>query len=145
MLELLIERLSDNQFQTIGTGYVLKDDYVQYEFNTLELPWRENQFQISCIPTGKYRCIKRKSDKYKKHFHVLDVPNRSLILIHHGNFHVDTLGCIIAGSDLKDINNDGFIDVVNSKKTMKKLLNILPNEFDLTIRNCFSREVNINL
>ena len=100
---------------------------------TLELEWKDNQQQVSCIPTGCYKVVRRWSEKYKHHWHILDVPNRSYILIHSGNYHTQILGCVLVGNNHTDINGDGYRDVTSSKNTMKKLLNILPNKFDLDI------------
>lgn len=100
---------------------------------TLELPWKENRNRVSCIPKEKYRVIKRWSKKYGWHFHILDVPNRSYILIHHGNYFYDFLGCIGVGEKFAFINKDAHLDITSSKATMKKLLKELPDEFDLII------------
>lgn len=63
--------------------------------NTIELPWKNNQHQISCIPEGKYELIKRYSDHFGWHFEVMKVPNRDLILIHPANDALKELkGCI---------------------------------------------------
>jgi len=43
------------------------------------------------------------------------------------------LGCILPGAFFIDINDDGFIDIVESTKTMKELLEILPKKFKLII------------
>ena len=64
---------------------------------TLELPWKENQDNISCIPYGIYICKKIKSPKFGVCYEVLNVPNREKILIHWGNFLKDILGCIEIG------------------------------------------------
>jgi len=101
---------------------------------TLELPWRENRKNISCIPIGEYEVERRTSEKYGEHFHILDVPDRSYILIHSGNFHNQIRGCVLVGEELADINKDGLPDVTNSKKTMKMLLDRLPETFTLRIR-----------
>ena len=62
---------------------------------TIELPWRNNERRISCIPEGKYFIKKRNSQKFKSHFILLGVPNRSLILIHPANNAMKELnGCI---------------------------------------------------
>lgn len=61
------------------------------------------------------------------------VDGRTYILIHPGNFYTDIEGCILVGSDLSDINADGLIDVINSGDTMDKLLELMPNKFNLTI------------
>ncbi|MFV8334118.1 DUF5675 family protein [Flavobacterium sp. GSP14] len=62
---------------------------------TIELPWRNNEMVISCIPEGKYFIRKRYSDKYKWHLEVKNVDNRKCILIHPANNAVSELkGCI---------------------------------------------------
>jgi hypothetical protein len=43
------------------------------------------------------------------------------------------LGCIAPGKGLKDINNDGRLDVTSSKQAMKEILTVMPNEFELLI------------
>ena len=135
-MKLLISRYVFTDKQTIGNGFVLGlGNFIKYEFRTLELPYLDNQKQISCIPCGDYKVIKRKSKKYGNHFHVLDVPNRSYILIHNGNFNYQTKGCVLIGDDLMYLNENDDIDVINSKKTLKKLYSVLPDEFDLSIVN----------
>jgi hypothetical protein len=63
--------------------------------NTIELPWRENETRVSCIPEGKYFIKKRYSQKFQWHLEVLDVKNRSLILFHPANNAMQELnGCI---------------------------------------------------
>jgi hypothetical protein len=63
--------------------------------NTIELPWRNNEKRVSCIPEGEYFIEKRYSLKFKWHLHVLDVENRSLILFHPANNALKELnGCI---------------------------------------------------
>ena len=102
-------------------------------FYTLELPYKDNQKQISCIPIGTYKVVKRNSPRFGDHFHILDVPNRSYILIHHGNFYTDIKGCILVGNDIFDLNGDNELDVINSKESMRQLNQLLPNEFTLEI------------
>ncbi|MBC8882628.1 hypothetical protein H9X57_02075 [Flavobacterium piscinae] len=63
--------------------------------NTIELPWRNNERRVSCIPEGEYFIEKRYSLKFKWHLHILDVENRSLILFHPANNALKELnGCI---------------------------------------------------
>ena len=62
---------------------------------TIELPWKQNAKRVSCIPEGKYFIRKRYSQKYKWHLELVDVPNRSLILLHPANYaQRELLGCI---------------------------------------------------
>ena len=110
------------------------DDLPAYRFTTLELPWKDNARQESCIPEGTYPLIKRQSGKYHEHFHVQDVPGRDMILIHAGNTPKDTYGCIIIGSDFGDIDKDGRMDVIASVRALSKLYEILDDENTLTIK-----------
>lgn len=105
-----------------------------FECKTLELDWENNARQKSCIPTGTYTVTPRKSAKYGSHFLVNNVPNRDAILIHHGNYHTDILGCILVGTAHLDINGDGLKDVTSSKATMALLTNLAPEGFKLTIQ-----------
>jgi hypothetical protein len=132
---LIARYITTDTKQTIGNGFLLSDadNFIKYEFRTLELSWKDNKRSISCIPCGDYTVIKRKSKKYGNHFHILDVPDRSYILIHNGNYNYQTKGCVLVGDDLSYLNSDNDIDVVNSKKTLKKLYSLLPDKFDLSI------------
>ncbi len=82
---------------------------------TLELPWKENKTDISCIPKGKYTVTKYSSPKYTNVWKVLDVPNREDILMHCGNYMEDTHGCILVGTSFGDNM------IVSSKEAMNKL------------------------
>ncbi|GAA5042536.1 hypothetical protein GCM10011506_45140 [Marivirga lumbricoides] len=63
--------------------------------STIELPWRENQRMVSCIPEGRYELVKRYTDKRGWHLLVKNVPNRSGILFHPANDALKELkGCI---------------------------------------------------
>jgi len=119
----------------LGELRVFENDSEIYKCYTLELPWKNNSTNISCIPAGKYRVIKRFSDQYQHHFHVLNVPGRSMILIHTGNFYTQTKGCILVGTALSDINADGFQDVTNSKIAMTRLNQMMPDKFEISIED----------
>lgn len=61
---------------------------------TLELPWKDNHPQESCIPAGEYICKRVNSPHHGDTFEVTNVPNRTHILFHGANTIVDLLGCI---------------------------------------------------
>ena len=62
---------------------------------TIELPWKNNETKVSCIPEGKYFIKKRYSKKFQWHLEIMDVKNRSLILFHPANNALQELnGCI---------------------------------------------------
>ena len=63
--------------------------------NTIELPWKNNERRVSCVPEGKYFLEKRYSTKFKWHIEVKNVANRSSILFHPANNAMLELnGCI---------------------------------------------------
>ena len=72
---------------------------------SLELNWRDNKRQVSCIPAGEYNCVWKASPNFGMCYHVTDVPGRSHILIHAANFaglvslgqRADLQGCIAIG------------------------------------------------
>lgn len=130
--------------QTEGELSLYDEETLELEFKckTLELPYKDNERNVSCIPEGHYNVVQRSSPKYGNHLHVLDVPNRSLILFHHANFagsknprtgHSDLRGCIAVGREFRDISGDGILDVVDSKNTMKALMDVAPDGFILEV------------
>ena len=134
-MKAVITRDKLQEAQTLGT-LVLKDDEGKKLFSckTLELPWLDNKRNESCIPLGNYKVSPRQSARYNKHYHIQDVPGRSFILIHIGNFKDQTRGCVLVGEKLADLNADGYKDVTSSKATLKKLLALAPGGFDLEIK-----------
>ncbi len=63
--------------------------------NTIELPWKNNETKVSCIPERKYFIKKRYSKKFQWHLEIINVKNRSLILFHPANNSLLELnGCI---------------------------------------------------
>lgn len=135
-MKLILERFRtqfDCDKQINGIMFVEKDNEKLFHCFTLELPDKQNQKKVSHIPIGNYKVVKRNSPKYGNHFHILDVPNRDLILIHQGNYYTQIEGCVLVGDNLTDVNNDKILDVTNSVATMKKLLDLLPNNFEIQI------------
>jgi len=92
------------------------------EFKTVELPWKNNQRRISCIPPDTYTAIKHLSPKFGPCLWIQDVPGRSEILIHPANFWHDLLGCIAPGEDHLHIDADGSLDVNKSRFMMQQIL-----------------------
>ena len=101
---------------------------------TLELPWLDNKTNISCIPAaGAY-----KGEKYKSHANgdciaIINVMDRTHIQIHSANYTRQIKGCIAVGDSIKFLDSDNVPDVTNSKKTLRNLLDILPNRFLIEI------------
>ena len=124
---------------TLGSWY----DGSDLVCKTIELPQRDNQRNISCIPEGLYFVTKEppiaKKDpfgrKYRPytHFRVHNVPDRGGILVHTANFVSQLRGCIAVGSRHVDINNDNVIDVIESTKKLAWMASNLPDNFYLYI------------
>lgn len=86
--------------------------------STIELPYKNNQPRISCIPEGTYELVKRYSPKFKAHFMLSNVPGREYILIHPANNALLELkGCIAPVSFLT-----GHGKGVDSVKALRLLL-----------------------
>lgn len=103
-------------------------NYLDFRCFTLELPWKFNKQNESCIPSGYYIVSKHESPTHGECLLVEGVPNRTWILFHAGNYTRDTKGCILPGEYIKDIDGDGVPDVANSGATMERLLNVLKFE-----------------
>jgi hypothetical protein len=130
--KIKITRLRDNGSQTIGEAVAIYGDN-SIEFVTLEPSWIFNKSNVSCIPAGCYNAKKRHSSREGRHFQVLDVKDRSYILIHSGNYRKNTEGCILVGSRFQLLNSDQMVDVVNSRNTLSSLRDIMPSEFAVDI------------
>ncbi len=100
---------------------------------TLELPWLENESNVSCIPKGTYKAFKRTSQRNGSVFELRNVQQRSSIQCHSGNYTRQIQGCILVGSSVTFLDADTIPDVTNSKDTLAKLLALLPDEFEVTL------------
>ncbi len=75
---------------------------------SIELPWKDNHARVSCIPEGRYELVKRYSPHFNWHLEVLNVPSRSLILVHPANDALLELkGCIAPVSFLTGAGKGG--------------------------------------
>lgn len=87
------------------------------KFITLELPWEDNQKNISCIPAGKYSCKYTWSTRFnRRHYLVSGVPDRAGIRIHPANTASQLNGCIALGLGIGDFK--GKKGVTNSRKAV---------------------------
>ena len=132
-INLLIIRDTFTEESTIGELY-LNGEWL---CDTLELPYRDNQRSISCIPDGQYKVRLRtaKESSSRKYLHLLveDVKDRKYILVHIGNFPKDTRGCILVGIGREQDrvkNSTLAMDLL-----MKEILNLGGTNINLTIKN----------
>jgi len=94
-MRIILERFCYSENGTFGS-LILPDGS---ELATVERPWLNNKKSASCIPIGNYDCGPRLYNRggYEA-VEVLDVPNRSYILFHKGNFVRYSKGCILVNS-----------------------------------------------
>lgn len=101
MKKAILDRIAGDAEGTVGI-LTFDDQAVK----TLELPWRDNIKQLSCIPEGTYSLHWRRSPSKGWCYHFDLVPGRANILIHAANFagsvpdgyQSELLGCIAPAS-----------------------------------------------
>ena len=119
MKELLLKRILEDADKTVGSILWVKD--MTQLCCTIELPWINNEPFISCIPKGRYLCKKYSSAKYHDVWEVVNVPNKSKILIHIANIVDDVKGCIGPGKIFAKNIKNGKDGVASSGPTMTML------------------------
>lgn len=111
-----------------------------FQCYTGELPYKDNKENVSAIPSGVYLVEKRVSAKRGSCYGVMNVPGRSDIEIHSGNWcgdvsqgnKSDVDGCIIVGRAIDEL--EGQKAVISSKDALAALQSDLAGEaFQLTI------------
>jgi hypothetical protein len=130
MRKIILQRRPSIPCGTFGT--ITINDLVLF---TVELPWKNNENNVSCIPAGTYLCRWTKSPRLKKFtYEITGVKGRSGIRIHSANFAHQVLGCIALG-----ITNgimEGKRGVFGSTSAVRKFNEIFKQEdFKLEIRN----------
>ena len=118
------------------------------KFHTVELPWRNNQRRISCIPAGRYRCGWHPSRKFGIVPILKNVPNRDAILMHKGNYAGDVqagyksdyLGCIGIGVGLASVRVGDKMQKMITSSTIaceEVFRQLRPSEFEILISENF--------
>lgn len=138
MIETILRRKETSSEGTFG---LLESEAL--EMHTGELPWKNNQRSVSCIPVGRYLCKAHISPRHGKCFWLQDVPGRSEILIHAANWMGDTTlgfksnleGCIAVGMKFtRDVGEHDQDMIQQSRIAMDKLIEYTEfKDFYLTI------------
>ena len=132
-VNLLIIRETFTEVSTIGNLY-LDGEWL---CDTLELPYRDNQRSISCIPAGQYKVRLRlpRESATRDYIHLLvkDVPDRDYILFHIGNSAKDTRGCVLVGIGTEQdfVKNS----TLAMELLVKEILNLGGTNINLIIKN----------
>ena len=132
MLRPLVEIFRLEGFSPDGTfGAVL----VNGEFTclSLELPWRDNQENLSCIHPGEYLANRIHSKRFNMDtFQLINVPGRQFIEFHIGNTVNDTDGCILLGSYIAKF--DVVRGIAASKRAFLHFMNLLGTAPEILVR-----------
>ena len=106
-----------------------------FECKTLELEWKNNNRNISCVSTGFYNLEFERSFKFNRDLWELKgVPGRSEAKIHVANFYTEIQGCIALGDMHTHLNDDQNPDVRNSRNTLNRFHDVMKPETKSTIR-----------
>jgi len=120
-MELVVHRT----YYEKGTNSVL---FINGQFLgfVIELPWKANKRNISCVPEGTYKLKARFSEKFGHHLLVSSVEQRSLILIHPANDALKELqGCLAPVTYLSGIGKG-----TRSKHLLQKIVSKCYQAFD---------------
>lgn len=119
-MKIKVERRYYAETYTIGTMYVDGERFCDtLEDKVRDLAKGQKVAGKTAIPAGTYRVIVNSSPKFGRDLPRLqDVPHFEGILIHRGNTHEDTAGCILVGEN----------------RVKGKVLNSTPYETELTHR-----------
>lgn len=132
-INLLIIRDTFTKVSTIGRLFINGEEIC----DTLELPFKDNQRSISCIPDGHYkvrlRLARESATRDYLHLLVKDVPDRDYILFHRGNSAKDTRGCILVGLGTEQdyVKNSTLAMEI----LMKEIVNLGGENINLIIKN----------
>ena len=135
---LRLDRVGSTRGGTFGTLYLPDGTH----FKTLEPVWQYNAQGVSCIPAGDYFMARRNSPivartskgEFTRGWEIKPVPDRSLIMIHPGNWQHDSNGCLLVGRAHAVIS--GKPGVTASRAAFKDLMHRLATreEWGIAIR-----------
>jgi len=101
---------------------------------TMELAWRDNQPNISCIPVGEYIIRKDNTGKHR-YAVVMGVKGRTSIELHPATWPSELEGCIALGESIQEMNDstvlaesvsamNRFITALGDEEAVLKIINI---------------------
>lgn len=117
-----------------------------FEARVLELPWRNNKPNMSCIPSGEYEVKIRHSKKFGVCYYIQDVQGRTWILVHSGNiagditkgYRTHSSGCLLMGKYFGTLT--GQRAVLLSRATLRKFIGFMNKEpFTLKISDVYRK------
>jgi hypothetical protein len=130
------------RFESTDQGTFGRITFGEVQYYSGELPWRDNETDISCIPVGIYNCKWTYSNRFKRFMYLIRDDKRTGLRFHSANLMGDKQkgfmsqlnGCIALGEKLGTIDKQKAILI--SQPAIRKfetLMNKLP--FELEIKN----------
>ena len=118
---VVLQRVWMDENQSTGSLIVL-DKFRQpiYISPCIERGDRNNERNVSNVPTGTYPLVWESSPKFGMAWELKDVPNRSECKIHAANMWDEINGCIAPGTYLGELNADGYYDTLASGDSLKR-------------------------
>lgn len=142
MARVSLQRFEGSEEGTFGI-FRVEVGTTEYSFFSGELSWKDNQPNVSCIPTGVYVGRYCWSPRLKRSAYLIDgVPNRAGIRIHPANFMGASAlgllcqlnGCIALGEKLGWI--EGQRSLLLSRPAVRRFEELLKQQdFELEIKN----------
>jgi hypothetical protein len=118
-MNFILTRIKDDGVETLGVLESTVPEVI-FKCQTLEKPWLNNQHSISCIPAGTYTALWNfMGDMNAYHYELQNVPGRTGIFMHPGNFVVDSEGCILLGAT-DAIMSGNEMDITSSVLTVEQ-------------------------
>jgi hypothetical protein len=123
-------------------GVIGEWDMPGFRCVTLERPWLGNARGQSCIPEGVYPMAMRQSPvvsritrgRHPDGWEIQDVPERTFIMVHPGNWIENSDGCILVGKRV--ILERDRIMITDSQDTFDALMTAMGTrqDWDIDIR-----------
>ena len=150
-MEWICQRYSDDGNSTLGLLFkvinVAGKDNLHFFCDTLEDEFREVKVMHETrIPAGRYKLQILKIDTpltlrhrksynkgyktewFKYHVHIMDVPGFTGIYVHSGNLESHTSGCLLLGFGSQKIN--GMQSINNSRLAVKAWYDVVYDHLD---------------
>lgn len=133
MKRVIYKRTYGSETATMGHYYYLGKRIM----SILEPPWKYNETDVSCIPSGTYICklqehVQENGNRYPA-YQIMEAPDRTNIEIHIGNKVSDTHGCQIEGLVYSE-KDEQVLESVDAHKMFLELMD--GEDFILEIVDC---------
>lgn len=129
ILELI--RLEEAKTGTLGILKIQK----KVALFTLEPSDLLNRQGLSSIPAQQYTCKRHLSPSFGETFLITEVPNRTRVLFHWGNWTSDTEGCILLGTGIMEHKRG----ITNSRVAFRNFMSVMEgyDTIHLTIKEAY--------